>query len=259
MYENVLTSVGLTPEQAAVYEILLKNGRRKAAEIAKAFRKKRGITYKVLEELERKGLVVKKESSGEVTQFEAAHPGNLSDVVEQEERRITSVHSALEGVMSQMVSDFNRIIGKPGVRFYEGIDGMKKVLEDSLAAKETIYAYVDATAVVKYIKEVNDEYAKKREKLGVVKKSIIPDTPTTRSLAKGYHPAVTENRFIRGVTGFSDTVVQIYDGKVSYIILTPERMLGFIVQNDAIYRMQKSIFELVWNGLTTGQQSPPGR
>ena len=250
MYENVLTSAGLSPDQAAVYEVLLKNGRKKAAEIAVLAGKKRGITYKILDELIDMGLIVKKDTIGEISLFEATHPANLTDLVEKEERRISSAHSALESILGQMTSDFNLIIGKPGVRFYEGLDGMKKVLEDSLTAKEVISAYVDAEAVVKHIKNINNKYAGQREKLGVRKRSVVIDTPENRASATGYFSSVTENRFIRiPPSGFADTVMQIYDGKVSYIILAPDKMIGVIIENESIYKMQKNIFEFTWNGL----------
>jgi len=253
MYENVLTSAGLSPDQAQIYEILLKNGRKKAAEIAKLSGKKRGITYKVLDGLIARGLVVKKDTLGEISIFEAAHPANLTDLVEQEGRKISSAQAALDGVLGQMTSDFNLIVGKPGVRFYEGLDGMKKVLDDSLTSEEVIYSYVDAEAVMKYIKDINQKYAAKRERLGIIKKSIIPDNATTRNLSRGYLPSVTENRFIKSPEGFVDTVTQIYDGKISYIILKPERMVGVIIENDSIYKMQRGLFEVIWQGVAEKQ------
>ncbi len=253
MYENVLTSAGLSPDQANIYEILLKSGRKKAAEIAVLAGKKRGITYKILDELINRGLIAKKDTVGEISLFEATHPANLTDLVEKEERRISSAHSALEGVLGQMTSDFNLIIGKPGIRFYEGLEGMKKVLEDSLTAKEMIYSYVDAEAVMKYIPDINKNYATKREKLGVIKRSLLPDNLTTRKLSQKYMPTVTENRFIKSSNGLADTVTQIYDGKISYIILKPERMVGVIIENDSIYKMQRGLFESIWHNLAEKQ------
>ncbi|TAN58360.1 hypothetical protein EPN15_01360 [Patescibacteria group bacterium] len=60
MFEQVLTQAGLTENQALIYEILVKNGLMPAGAVCKKTPLKRGLVYKILDELTEIGLVEKK-------------------------------------------------------------------------------------------------------------------------------------------------------------------------------------------------------
>jgi hypothetical protein len=54
-----------------------------------------------------------------------------------------------------------------------------------------------------------------------------------------------------------NSVMQIYEGKVSYITLSDKGMIGVIIQDSNIYQMHKSIFEYVWSGAKGFNQLAP--
>ena len=66
------------------------------------------------------------------------------------------------------------------MQFFEGEEGIKKVLEDSLYSKEEISSYADITSIQKYIPKINEWYVDQREKKGIKKKGILLDTPEAR-------------------------------------------------------------------------------
>jgi hypothetical protein len=142
---------------------------------------------------------------------------------------------------------FNILRDKPGVRFYEGSEGIKKVLEDSLFAEEVIYSYADIDAIDSHIPEINKAYSEKREKLGIHKKGILPDTLHARELLKDYDSTITEAKLIKFPIKSFPAVMQIYDGKVSYITFSDKDMIGTIIEDKNIYEMHKAIFEYLWS------------
>jgi HTH-type transcriptional regulator, sugar sensing transcriptional regulator len=247
MYEQTLTAAGLEPDQALIYETLLHAGPMKAGDISFKSGIKRGLTYKILDELTSLGLVSKAEAK--VAVFEPTHPAKLKEFSEKQEAKIRTAQLALDGIIGQLVSDYNLSLGKPGVRFYEGKEGIKKVLEDNLDSKTEIYGYFDVAAIMKYIPDINLEYVKKRERRNLKKRGIYLDTPDNRKYLQGYHTSITSNRFLSAESLPFESIMQIYDGKISYVTLRPDKMFGVIINDQLIYNMHKILFEALWSYL----------
>lgn len=246
IYEQFLIQIGLSKEQANVYEALISGGLIPARSITQKTGIKRGMVYKTLEQLIEMGLVEKKENVSKIALFLPLHPNTLRKILEKKDQEIKAVEMSLNSVINKLSSDFNLISGKPNVQFFEGIDGMKKVLEDSLSAQTEIYSYADIEAIQKYIPDVNADYVKKREKFNIKKKAILLDTPFARNFVKDYYKIVTDIKFIDTKTTPFHTIMQIYDNKVSYITLSEKEMIGIIIEDKHIYTMHKDLFEYTW-------------
>lgn len=252
MYKDIFTQLGLSPNEATVYECLLKNGQSTVGEIIKKTPLKRGVAYNILSDLIKKDLVSEKKikvggGKEKVAHFIPNHPEKLRDYLENKKGQFQKIENTLNANLPSLVSDFNLISGKPGVRFFEGIEGVKKVLEDSLVAKELIYSYADLEAVVKHIDKINKDYVKKRDELGIRKRVIFIDSPFTRSYLKNYHRETTFMKFIDHKLYSFNSVMQIYDGKISYITLSKKSKIGVIIEDKNIYQMHKSLFEYAWS------------
>ena len=147
--------------------------------------------------------------------------------------------------MPTFISEFNLVSGKPGVRYFEGIDGIKKVINNTLTSKTVIYTYADMEKINQYIKKINDEYSKKRNELKIEKKVLLVDSEYTHKFLKNYPAENLDIRFIKNIRHFT-AVMQIYDNKISYITLAKERITGIIIDDKNIYEMHKILFENDW-------------
>jgi len=264
MYKDIFTDINLAPSEAIIYEYLLKNGESPAGEIIKKTPLKRGLVYKILDNLVEKGLVIekrsipsKKQGRNKISHFMPNHPEKLREFIENEKKRFNKAKNTLEANMPTMISDFNLISGKPGVRFFEGIEGIKKVLEDTLTSKETIYSYSDIEAIVKYTEKMNDTYIKRRSELKIKKRGIVVDSPFSRNYLKNYFSDITENRFISHEIFPFNSVMQIYDNKVAYISLSKKTKIALLIEDKNIYKMHRSLYELTWKHAKTIDQLPP--
>jgi len=253
MYKDIFKDINLSPGESIIYEYLLKNGESPAGEIIKKTTLKRGLVYKVLSNLKEKGLVIekksipsKKQGKSKISHFLPNHPEKLREFIETEKKKLDQAKNTLEATMPSIISDFNLIFGKPGVRFFEGLEGIKNVLSDSLRSKEIIYSYADLEAVVKFIDKVNKEYSEKRDNLNIKKKVIFIDSPFARNYLKNYHRKTTFMKFIDHKLYPFNSVMQIYDGKISYITLSSTSKIGVIIEDKNIYQMHKSLFEFAW-------------
>ncbi|MCF7831501.1 MAG: helix-turn-helix domain-containing protein [Candidatus Pacebacteria bacterium] len=254
--ENILIEAGLSEEQALIYNALLEKGPQKASVLATWTGIKRSLVYKVLEQLEGMLLVSKKGGSGSVAVFFPEHPSQILRFIEQKEKAITLSKETVAVSLGSFVSKYNLLSDKPNIQFYEGLSGIRKVLWDTLTVpKETvIYTYVDLDAVMKYIPKINEEYTQERKKIGIQKKGMMLDTPQARATIKEYHTEITETKFAKFDALEFETIMQIYENKISYITLKENSMIGVIIEDASIYKMHKAVFEYLWS-ITPKEQS----
>lgn len=248
MKPEKLHDLGLTEDQSNIYLTLLEHGTQPAGRISLRSSLKRGLVYKVLEQLEELRLIEKIENPGKVTRFSPLHPSHLYDLIEQKEKQTETAKQTLETLTPELTSSFNRLSGKPNIQFYEGTKGMEEVLDDSLYAKDEILTYVDLEAIQKFIPKVNEDYVEKRKKFNISKRGIVVDTPFNRKVLQNYAKGVTQAKLIGGhkIPPFQ-TIMQIYDKKISYLTLTNDYMIGVIIKDKHIFDMHKFLFNHLWD------------
>ncbi len=247
MYEQHFALAGLSPNEALLYETLLKNGTLRASALAKKTPLKRGLVYKVLEDLVSLGLVEKIEPKEGVAYFAPKHPALLQELIEHKARAMQEARVSVETVMPSLISDFNLVSGMPGVRFYEGLAGIEQVLEDSLTAQNGIYTYVDIDAVQKFVPDLNARYVEKRTRKHIPKKMLVLDTPSARAFLETLPQDITDTRLLAGSTSLFHSAMNLYNNKVSYITAGEEHTMGVIIENKAIYDLHAHLFMCTWN------------
>ncbi len=244
--ENILIQAGLSEEQAQCYQSLLDKGPQRASDLAKWTGIKRGLIYKVLEQLESMSLITKKGGPGTVAIFSPSHPSLLLSNIERKEKEISLTKEMLASSLGSLSSKYNLITGKPNVQFFEGIDGIAKVINDSLTSSEPIRQYIDNEAIVKFWQKENEEHVKERTKLGIKKKMICPDTEYVRNRAQNMNPEITELRVAENIPSFG-TIMQIYNNKTSYATLSETKKIGVLIEDIDIANMNKIFFDQVWD------------
>ena len=245
--EQTLMQTGLSKDQAALYEALVQHGSMSASDAASRARVSRTLGYKLLGELQALGLVEKKDEPGAVAVFAPAHPLKLKELADKRLEQAQDARQSLDGVIVKMVSAFNIMSGKPGVQFFEGLAGVKAVLDDSLTSRTEILSYADLESIEKYNRDVNKEYVSSCKKFGVNKRSLVLDTPFVRSFLKGYASEVTQTKLISSPAKLFHTVMQIYDNKISYITLSDAGFVSLIITDPNIYEMHRIYFEHLWS------------
>jgi sugar-specific transcriptional regulator TrmB len=246
-YQETLSKSILTPAQAEVYEALLTHGVQPAGSLARKTTLKRGLVYKVLDDLVEMGLAEKAEEPGKVAHFSPKHPAMLRELVESRQKSLKDAELSLESVLPSLISSFNMVSGAPGIEIYEGADAKEKILWHSLSSKTEIYTYSDIESVMKMTPKVSTRYAQEREKRGIMKKALLLDTPFARDYVKGYFPSVTDIRLISAKESKPfHSSIEIYDGTVSYITYAPDKTIGVILHDPYLYEVHKYVFEALW-------------
>lgn len=252
-YTDEIVASGLTADQAVVYETLLKTGECQASALVKAIPTKyflsRPLVYKILEDIIILNLAEKHSPEGKVATFLPKHPIALTNLIDEQKERVERTKKKFLETSGRLASLFNLTAGKPGVQFFEGKEGIWEVLMDSLTATEEILTYADLEAIAKYIPDLNAEYSTIREDRNIKKRGLVVDSPEARKFLTSYNGEVTHTKLISASSGFVpfQTVVQIYNQKISYITLTEQYLVGIIISDPHIYNTQKYLFESMWN------------
>jgi len=250
--ENILIQAGLSEEQAQAYQALLDKGPQRASDLSKWTGIKRGLIYKVLEQLESMSLISKKGGPGTVATFSPSHPSLLLSNVERKEKEIALTKEILSSSIGTLSSKFNLITGKPNVQFFEGKEGVEKVLEDTLNSKDEVLTYLDIEIVEKYFKDINDEYVKKREKRGLKKRILAIENDFSIELFKKWSKndsdffKVTNLKMVKTPIENIEGAIQIYENKIGIITISNENLISIIIEDIRINKLFRSMFEALY-------------
>ncbi len=240
--ENILIQAGLSEEQALVYEALLEKGPQKASPLSSWTGIKRSLIYKILEQLETMGLVEKKGGPGTVAVFSPLHPSLLMHDLERKEKELALAKDMLTHSLGTLSSKYNLIAGKPNVQFYEGKEAIAQVTNEFPKNEKEIRQFINIGRAMEQFPDETVGHLHQRIKAGISKRMIVPDTEPNRAYVKK-GSELTEFRFIKNVL---PTAVQIYDDKVSMLTLTPEKVVGLVIEDSAISETFKMLFDEYW-------------
>ena len=245
---KLLEQIGLSPEQAKVYLSLVSSGTLSARKIALESRVNRSLVYKILKQLIEFGLVTEQADPGKVSTFTALHPSKLHSIVKKKEEDLKLADQALHEAVSTLGAQFNLMCGKPTVRFYEGLDGLKILNKDILHTKSDIKLV--RSPLDNNGEEVIPVWAKNREALreaGLKIKLIVPikNTPSTITKAEDekYH---TERRRVPREELNNPAQVIIYGNKVA-LTSYGDCMITTIIEDQNIRKTFDMLFDVLWN------------
>lgn len=244
-YQETLINLGLNDKEAQIYELLLKSGPTGIKPLLSDTGLKRGNAYYHLDSLVEKGLVEKLDEPGKTIRFLARHPENLELLIAKQKADLGNAQDRLQKTLPKLRSLFQLISSKPGVKFYEGLQGALETVKDSLTSSTEILSYIDSEAVNKNFPDLNKQFISQRRQKAIKKRIIAPDSAFIRQHAKSFDAKTTSIRTVTASQPFS-TIMYIYDNKVAYISMRQNQIVSMIIEHPAIYQMHKTLFEQTW-------------
>lgn len=239
---DTLIQAGLEPAAAALYIALAENGEQGVSQLMTTTGLSRAGAYDALNLLMAREYVEYRKE-GRNAWYKAAHPNKLIGLAQEQQRAAALLTKEMEGAISQLTGAFNLGNAKPGVRFFEGKEGLKQALWDSLTTKSTIYTMSRANYSNPFAQEINQAYVAERLRRKVKKKTIIFGA-TTNSTPPN---ELTEVKKIAHAHLAQDIAVEVYDDTVSYLTVTDETAVAFLIKNPAIAAYHRAVFETMWS------------
>jgi sugar-specific transcriptional regulator TrmB len=131
MYLGILQDLGLTPNEAKIYQTLIEEGESSAGEIATKGKIHRRNVYDTLDRLIEKGLIFQILEKGENI-YKAVDPAKLLEILKEKENK-------LQAIMPGLQKSFEAKPSYQQAFIYRGVEGFKNYLRDILRLKKDVF------------------------------------------------------------------------------------------------------------------------
>ncbi len=239
---NQLKNLGLSDKEAKVYIAILQTGKASAYAIAKHSGIKKPTAYVVLDDLIKKGAVIKRPEA-KVVQYIAVGPEEFFAKVKS--KMITAEKEALPELKALSRGKNYKV----KVSYFEGIDGLKEMYNALLKKAgdkgyPAFYAHGQDTSpeLLNLFKEMSEKFFKKK----ISRRGITVFHPT---LFKYFNPKYLKKNNITLKT----LPQKKYNSNVSIeivrnctFITSHKHLQGVVIDNPDVARVMRQIFNLVW-------------
>lgn len=256
MLEQTLTSIGLSPKEAAMYLVLLETGMQPTSILARKAGFNRGTAYVILHELLAKGLATKS-TRRKRQYFAPLEPQHLLRFLYHREKELQSQKLRAQAIMGSLLALRRPLAEQPKIEFFEGPEGARAVLESTLASQEKhLRAFLSIADVLAFVgSDAFDEYTERRIADGYTLHAIRTLEKDKQAFAKDprsrrYVTNTRERREIRYAPeelAFPMTMY-MFDNKLA-VISSEQENFAVIIESREFAEMQKKLFELLWRSL----------
>lgn len=245
---------GFSDKEALVYVSLLELGGAYPSRIAEYSGLNRSTVYKILLTLSIRGLVNEIEKKNKLF-YQIEKPENT---IKYAKSRVSMAEDSVETIkkiLPEIEGIYNSGLNRPKITYYEGVDGVLAIYSDQINISKSyeMLAFANANELKRFLSEkFFVEYVATKVQKGITTRGLVPDTKDDRSfneviyknIEKKYWPNL---KFIPVEKFPLVGEITIYgDKKVSIVNFEKGQMVGIIIEDVAIHKMMRTIFELSW-------------
>lgn len=243
-----LQNYGLDEIEAKIYLFLLANASKTALQVSRELKLSRTKVYRILDKLLEKNLVVTELQSAGM-RFLAESPKQLDQLLHSQLNHLEELkteHSHLVSELQTLAGHYTQAGSE--VRYYTGMNGLRQVTLNSLAAKRQLLIFElnqDMSKLVDYelAEEVRQEFANKHTSIFQLTNltKILPYTEV-KTLIQDYWKV----RHLNPKEFKIEFEVLIYNDV--YALYTYDRGEAFCVEihNPQLAKMQRQLFRFAW-------------
>lgn len=248
MNEELLTNIGLNSTQAKAYLALVRHGSLTPPGLSKLTGETRTNAYTVLDKLVELGLA-KKDDSKKKLVYRVGNPVALESLVKKQRDDALAREKLVKDSMPALLNYFYTYSEQPGVRFYQGLEGIKEIYNDTLRTGKDVFLVRSLHDQDVMTTDYFDKYREKRAKLGVHAIMLSPSHPMNAIRKKDDDRLKIERIELPKDAYTAPVEIDIYGDKVALISFGEEAM-GTIIESPQIAEAMRQLFALVRDGLT---------
>lgn len=238
--DQILVQIGLQETEAKFYLAALELGQAPVRDIAAKAGISRTNAYDVFSRLLEQGLVTQVGAeANKIILIAAEPPDQLTELLDARRRK-------LDVLLPELRSMHNGASGKPRVRYYQGSEGIKFVLDDTLSSRDKTLLGILSMRDLYDVpgRSWMNDLVRRRIKAGVflrVVRSPVKDVPNV------WPESTVDLREVRFASlGFVFTMTSyIYDNKVAFISSRRENF-AMTIESEEFATMQRNLFEALW-------------
>lgn len=243
MPNEIFNLLGLNPREIEIYKALLSLGASSIRTIADKSGINRGSAYESLKEMQLKGIVTY-QPKGKRRLFAPVDPDILLQLAEERrqglERAMEELKLSIIPELQHLKPDFNAA----NVSFYEGDDGIERVLKDILAtvgnSDADSYSVFSSKPIRKHLYRPFPNFTNQRIQRGInVQVIAIGDG--------GEDAMLSERKWIKTEGKVDAAYIAIYPPKCAIISLASENYpTAVVIDSPEVAAAQQIIFNTLW-------------
>ena len=244
MYQETLEGLGLSPNEAKIYETLVERGELSVGDIAVAAKIHRRNTYDAIHRLIDKGLCFQIFSTTE-NRYNAVDPDKLTEILAEKQERLLSTLPILKKKFSERYAPEEAYI-------YRGLEGQKNIWRDVLRVEKESYfigakaGWFDpriAASREAFFKEANRKKIKFIQLFDHEVKAQIPNFPR-------HFPGILQYRFLPPKYSTNSALHVFGDYVITYTGLTigkiDENVVFFVIHSKNLAESYRTWFWYMW-------------
>jgi len=250
MLEKDITKLGLSDKEAKIYLASLELGPSPVQIISQKSKVNRATTYVIIDSLMEMGLMSTYDE-GKKTYFVAEQPERLLDFLKNEKSVVEKKLELLQEKMPELKSLISNVSGKPKIKYFEGLEGLRAVQRDfidSLREGEEIYIFLPMDDFSRTnLKESADNLVKEKVDKRIKTKIIYTSrNGRWKEYEKKEEIKSKEYLYIDYSKYPFNGGMNLYGNKI-FMIDYLGKMGGIVIENKTLADMLKRFFELIWS------------
>lgn len=245
--KNWLKELGFNQNEQGVYLAILRLVSAPVIQIAKEAKVERTTTFRILQVMERRGLVERTPSRKRL-QWKARHPRYLEEFVQKERQK---KRQAIEKLLPELSSLFSQKEGIPQITYHEGQEAVLKIFQEMIRESKhrsellifsSAGAFFPALNKKEWGRLVNERISKQ-----ILSRILIPDLEGAPGYKRGEDwknwrivKLVDREKFPFKVT------VNIAANKVYIIAVRRKIPVGVVIDDQPTTETFRMIFEICW-------------
>jgi sugar-specific transcriptional regulator TrmB len=246
-----LQKLGLNELEARIYASLIDIPSQTALQLSRSLAIPRTSVYDTLVRLGERGLITRLVKT-KSTAYKASPISAFTPILKQQQDHIESMSSALSALESQLKTK-NNTPQNTEVRYYQGAEGMRQMIWNSLRAEREIVGYSVFGRVDVVGEKFYNRYVEEFRRRSLVDRAIANPTARTisyinKNVVAGKHQQALDNIRLMPTTQLyisGDTT--IYNNTYAVCYWQGHEVVGIEIENSDYVRHELSIFNLLWD------------
>jgi sugar-specific transcriptional regulator TrmB len=249
MCEN-LEKLGLNTSEVDVYYELLNNDKISVMQLSKKLGVPRTTLYRICESLVKRGFATWIITNNG-KDIKPVSPKSLDFLIEEEKAKLKEIDSSVKN-LQEMSQQILHNVPKTEIKYFQGRDGMRQIIWNTLKAENEIFGYSEFGRVAIVGNDFYDSYVKEFKLKQLKDRAITNDSEETAKYMKQFIFPKSHQLTVEGIRFISKDIFyvsgdhSIYNNTYAICYWNQGEIVGVEIENPEIVKLHRCIFELLW-------------
>jgi hypothetical protein len=173
-------------------------------------------------------------------------PDQLMLTHKEQRRALEQTQSLLEAALPELQQSYQEKIGRPTVRSYSGLNGLRAVFDEVYkeGKKEVLSCFGNEAPDDKFFDEIIDKYKPMRVKNNIFARTLSPDSPRARELKKTELKDLKEKILIDGKKYPMPAELDTWDDKIALMSFAKKDFSAVLINHPELAITLQSLMRL---------------